>query len=196
MTPGPRPDRTWLRRVGRRLRAVCRCRKETGMVKAGMRVVLLTGCLLLVSGTARTAPPPTVSQMLNFHPRQDGVVCKNPTAQEEAGCKVEPVKNGDKTIGWMLRDASGQTVRRFLDTDGDGHIDVWGYFLNGTEVYREIDSDHNHKPDQYRWLNAGGMKWGVDSHEDGHIDSWKMISAEEVSQEVVMALLKQDVNRL
>jgi hypothetical protein len=166
------------------------------MVKAYVRAVVIAGCLLVLSGTAWTAPPPTVSQMLSFRPRQEGVVCKMLTAQEEAGCKVEPAKSGDKTIGWTLRDASGQIVRRFLDTDGDGHIDVWGYYLNGAEVYREMDTDHNHKPDQYRWLNAGGMKWGVDSKEDGHIDSWKMISAEEVSQEVVQALLKQDVNRL
>src|SRR5262249_53056339 len=128
-------------------------------------------------------------------PKQDGVVCKVPTAQEEAGCKVEPVKSGDKTIGWMLRDASNQTIRRFIDSHGDGHIDIWSYYNNGVEVYREIDTDHDPQPDQVHWLNAGGMKWGIDENADGKIDSWKMISAEELSQEIVQALLKQDFAR-
>jgi hypothetical protein len=165
------------------------------MVKAGIKAGVLAGCLLLVSGMAWAAEPPTVAQMLKFHPRQDGVNCKTPTALEEAGCKVEPVKTGDKTIGWMLRDSSGQILRRFIDTDSHNRIDVWSYYANGVEVYREMDTDHNGKPDQYRWLNAGGMKWGIDENEDGKIDAWKMISAEEVSQEVVGALLKQDFAR-
>jgi hypothetical protein len=165
------------------------------MVKAEIKAGMLAGCLLLMSGVAWAAEPPTVGQMLKFHPRQEGVNCKTPTAQEEPGCKVEPVKSGDKTIGWALRDSSGQTLRRFLDSENRNRIDVWSYYFNGVEVYREMDTDHNGKPDQYRWLNAGGMKWGIDENEDGKIDSWKMISAEEVSQEIVAALLKQDSAR-
>jgi hypothetical protein len=165
------------------------------MVKAGMKTGVLSGCLLLAGGMATAAEPPSVAQMLKFRPRQDGVICKTPTAQEEAGCKVEPVKTGDKTIGWLLRDPNGQILRRFVDTDGHNRIDVWSYYQNGLEVYREIDTHHNGKPDQYRWLNAGGMKWGIDENEDGKIDAWKAISAEEVSQEIVAALLKQDFAR-
>jgi hypothetical protein len=165
------------------------------MEKAGIKVGVLAGCLLLVSGMASAAEPPTVAQMLKFRPRQDGVNCKTPNAQEEGGCKVEPVKSGDKTIGWKLVDSNGQILRRFVDTDNHNRIDVWSYYLNGAEVYREMDTDHNGKPDQYRWLNAGGMKWGIDENEDGKIDAWKAISAEEVSQEIVAALVKQDFAR-
>src|SRR5262249_4540024 len=48
----------------------------------------------------------------------------------------------------------------------------------------------------YRWFNAGGMKAGLDLDEDGKIDTWKIISAEEVSQEVLQAVLTRDFARL
>src|SRR5437868_7730760 len=40
------------------------------------------------------------------------------------------------------------------------------------------------------------MKWGVDLNKDHRIDSWRMIAAEEVSQEIVQALIGRDFNRL
>src|SRR5206468_660429 len=69
----------------------------------------------------------------------------------------------------------------------------------GVEVYRETDNKHQNKPEAgftYRWFNAGGMKWGIDVNGDGKIDYWKLISAEEVSQEVFRALATNDGNRL
>ena len=56
------------------------------------------------------------------------------------------------------------------------------------------------KPDQYRWLNGGGSKWGIDDNKaarpDFHIDRWRVISAEEVSQEILQALITKDFARL
>jgi thiol-disulfide isomerase/thioredoxin len=155
----------------------------------------MASCLLLWGGAAPVEAAPTVTQMLNFRPRQEGVVITTPTAQEEAGCKVELAK-GRKGSGWILRDGSGKILRRFYDTNDDNRIDVWSYYKDGVEVYRETDTNFNGKADQYRWLNTGGSKWGVDENEDGKIDSWKMISAEEVSQEVIQAIVKQDFARL
>src|SRR5262249_60992342 len=60
----------------------------------------------------------------------------------------------------------------------------------------EIDTNTDDVPDQYRWLNSGGMKWGVDVNADGKIDAWRMISAEEVAQEVFLATATNDYNRL
>src|SRR5207245_7871750 len=54
-------------------------------------------------------------------------------------------------------------------------IDVWSYYKDGKEVYREIDSTFTGKPDQYRWFNDGGAKWGVDETKDGKIKFWKVI---------------------
>src|ERR1700736_3335563 len=171
------------------------------MAMARLRAGLVTGCVLLWGGAVSVgwAAPPTVSQMLNFHPKQDGVVCSTPSAQEQEACKVELV-SGSKpgSSGWLLRDPQGRPLRRFFDSNGDRQIDVLSYYLDGVEVYRETDSNLNGKIDQYRWLNAGGMKWGIDLDEDDkhRIDTWKQISAEEVSQEVLQAFLTRDVARL
>jgi peroxiredoxin len=40
------------------------------------------------------------------------------------------------------------------------------------------------------------MKWGVDVNGDGKIDGWRMISAEEVAQEVFLATATRDYSRL
>lgn len=158
------------------------------------RQLLLVGCLLLCAAPAGAAP--SVGQMLNFAPRQKDVVYSTPTTAEQDKCKVELIKGQNKGSGWLLRDPNGQPLRVFFDTNGDNKIDVWSYYKDGVEVYREIDSTFTGKPDQYRWLNAGGMKWGIDEARDGRIKAWKAISAEEVSQEVLQALIAKDYTRL
>jgi hypothetical protein len=165
------------------------------MAKAGVKVGLLASCLLLLSSATPSWAAPTVAEMLSIKPKQDGVVYTIPTPQQEKDCKVEKYKGGKKGSGWVLRDGAGQTLRLFYDSNDDNRIDIWSYYKDGVEVYREIDSNFNGKRDQYRWLNAGGMKWGIDENEDGKIDVWKMISAEEVSQEILMAIIKQDFAR-
>src|SRR5206468_5240718 len=54
----------------------------------------------------------------------------------------------------------------------------------------------NKRVDQFRWLNSGGMKWGVDTNEDGVIDGWRMISAEEVAEELFQAVAEHNAARL
>src|SRR5262249_39421055 len=122
--------------------------------------------------------------------------------QEENQCKVEPVKwNGRQGGGWLLRDAKGQPLRRFVNTrytgtpDDKSKMDIWSYYQNGVEVYREWATKNGDPPDQVRRMNAGGMKWGVDENKDGKIDGWKMISAEEASQELLMAVATRDPAR-
>ena len=83
-------------------------------------------------------------------------------------------------------------MRRFVDTNDDNVVDQWSYYKDGLEVYRDIDSNFNGKADQHRWFHTGGSRWGLDSSEDGVIDSWKAISAEEVSAEVVAAIAAHD----
>jgi thiol-disulfide isomerase/thioredoxin len=165
------------------------------MAKARVGAGLLAGCLLLWAGTSSAWAAPTVAQMLSFRPKQEGITYTIPTQAEQDACKVELVKAG-RGSGWLLRDANGKALRRFFDTNGDNKIDIWSYYLNGVEVYREIDSNFNEKADQYRWLNTAGMKWGVDVNEDGKIDRWKAISAEEASQEILQAVMTRDYARL
>src|SRR5262245_9159416 len=167
------------------------------MAKARMGAKLAAGCLVFFGGLAPAMAAPTVAQMLNFKPRHEGVAYSKPTEQEQQSCKVELVTGARQgSSGWVLRDPNGKPLRRFFDSNGDKHIDVISYYQDGVEVYREIDSNFNEHFDQYRWLNSNGMKWGIDQNEDGKIDAWKIISADEVSQEILQALIHKDFERL
>jgi hypothetical protein len=167
--------------------------------RQGRFIPLLAGTLVLLGALAPFAaaapiPPPTPQQMLNLKPKQEGVSYTIPEADKVATCKVEKV-TGRKGSGWILKDADGKTLRLFFDTNADDKVDVWSYYKDGVEVYREIDSTFSGRPDQYRWLNAGGTKWGIDEAKDFRIKYWKVISVEEVSQEILAALAARDFAR-
>ena len=143
--------------------------------------------------TSRAAPPP-IEQALGLNSIQRDVEYDRPTAEEAAKCAIQ-AENVGQAKGWVVRSAAGQTLRKFVDTNGDNVVDLWCYYQDGLEVYRDIDADHNGKADQYRWLNTAGSRWGLDTNEDGKIDSWKQISAEEVSAEVIGAIVARDATR-
>ncbi|MBL8799169.1 MAG: redoxin domain-containing protein [Planctomycetia bacterium] len=165
------------------------------MATARMGAKLVAGGLVLLGSAAAAEAAPTTAQMLGFKPKQEGVVITTPTAEELAKCKVELVK-ATRGSGWMLKDEKGDLLRRYMDTNGDNKIDVWSYYHKGLEVYRELDTNFNDKVDQYRWLHSAGSRWGHDPVEDGKIKGWRVISAEEVSQEVLQALVKRDFAKL
>ena len=140
------------------------------------------------------AARPTPAQALQLTPIQANVDYDTPTAEETDKCTVEPVKEGD-VVGWALLDPTGRPLRRFLDTNGDNKVDLWCYYQEGVEVYRDVDGNFNGKADQYRWLGLGGTRWGVDRDENGTVDEWRMISAEEVTAEITAALRERDAAR-
>ena len=127
---------------------------------------------------------------LDFKPMQKGVEYDEPTAEEREQCELKPY---DKS-GYIVLGPQKNVLRLILDTNGSGRTNQWSYFRNGIEVYRDMNTQGK-GVDQYRWLNNAGTRWGVDLNGDGVIDSWKMISAEEVSQEIVEALATNDVAR-
>lgn len=144
---------------------------------------------------AANAETPSVEQALKLAPVQKNAEYDRVTPEEAAKCTIKAEKQGGET-GWIVRDAAGQMLRRFADTNGDNVVDLWCYYQSGIEVYRDIDSQKNgSKADQYRWLNTAGSRWGLDSDENGVIDSWKQISAEEVTAEAVAALAAGDAAR-
>jgi thiol-disulfide isomerase/thioredoxin len=164
------------------------------MAKARIGPGVIAGFLLLW-GAAEMRAAPTVAQMLAYRPKQEGVVVSTPAPEKLDQCKVELVKAGSISA-WVVKDGDGQIIRRYYDATGTNKpVNVWSYYLKGVEVYREIDTNYNGKVDQYRWLNAGGTRWGLDPTEDGKIKSWKAISPEEVSQEVLAALGRHDLAR-
>jgi hypothetical protein len=159
----------------------------------GLARALLGGCLVVGGNCASALGAPPVSKMLEYQPRHEAAI-STPTAAEQASCKVELVK-GKVGSGWALKDAQGRLLRRYYSSDGR-NVDTYSFYLDGVEVYRDIVSPGSRAPDQFRWLNAGGSKWGVDEDKNGTIDTWKVISAEEVSQEILKALATRDLHRL
>jgi hypothetical protein len=171
------------------------------MAKARTGAWLVAGWLLAWGGAAPAWAAPTVAAMLAYRPKQNGVVYSTPTPQEQELCKIEQVSGSGRGSGWLLRDPQGRSLRRFFDSHWvqgtrTSRIDVYSYYLDGVEVYRETDTKYSGAIDEYRWFNASGMKWGVDLNGDGKIDYWKMISAEELSQEILQAVITKDFDRL
>lgn len=145
-----------------------------------------------MTGVAMAAPP-TAEQALGLSPIQKGVEYDTPDKASIAKCKV--AAESSDSSGWVVRTDANEVLRRFLDTNGDNKVDQWCYFRHGVEVYRDIDVDFNGMADQYRWMGTAGTRWGLDANEDGKIDSWRSISAEEVTAELVNAVRDRDAAR-
>ena len=137
------------------------------------------------------AAAPSAEEALKLTPMQPGVDYDRPRPEDVAKCKIKLL---DGRKGWVVESPDGVVLREFIDTNGDNRVDRWSYYKDGLEVYRDIDSDFNGKPDQCRWFHTAGSRWATEN-DDGVIDSWKSISAEEVAAEVVAAIATQDVDR-
>lgn len=155
---------------------------------------LVAGGMLTVSGAPAIAAGPSAAAALALRPVQKDVVYQQVAEADVDSCRVEDLREGDWS-GWLVVTADGTRLRRFADTNGDKKIDLWCYFDQGVEVYRDVDADFNGKADQYRWMGTAGTRWGIDENEDGTINRWKQISAEEVSAEVIAALAQRDAKR-
>lgn len=165
------------------------CTVQNGFVRAFLPL------LVVFFGSTCLAQSPTPQVALSFKPSQTGVDYDMPAEADFDKCKVEVERVG-KGSGWVVTGPQGQVLRRFVDTDGNNTVDLWRYYSNGLEVYREIDTNADNKNDQFRWLNTGGSKWGLDANQDGKIERWKTISAEEASQEAVRAMAGGDAEAL
>jgi hypothetical protein len=167
---------------------------------------LLAGCVLVTCAVTQIhaqakRTPPTPAQMLDARlaPKHDDVVISTPGPDELAGCTVASVQGPQGASGWVLFDAKKLPLRRFYDSNGDDKVDVWSYYKDGVEVYREFDTTFKGAPNNFRWVNGGGMKWGVGSvNSSGKavITAWRMISAEEVGFEAYQAVANNDLPRL
>jgi thiol-disulfide isomerase/thioredoxin len=172
---------------------LCSLFEETIMQRV-MRRILATAIAVSASAAGfASAAPPTAEQALGLSPIQKNVQYDVPDKLAVAKCKVT-AEAGDVT-GWIVRTDAGELLRRFLDSNGDNKVDQWCYYRHGVEVYRDIDANFNGMADQYRWLGTAGTRWGLDKNEDGKVDEWKQISAEEVTSELVTAVRERDASR-
>jgi thiol-disulfide isomerase/thioredoxin len=154
--------------------------------------IALALALVTLSAPASAAQP-TVDYALGLAPFQKNVDCDRVSPDQVKSCTIKMEKEGGLNA-WVVRGPRGEVLRSFADTNGDRVVDRWSYYKDGAEVYRDVDSNHNAKADQARWLGAGGSRWGVDEDENGSIDSWKAISAEEATAEIVEALKSREAS--
>lgn len=155
---------------------------------------LLSISTLVVALLACPAVAVTVQDALKLAPIQDDVEYDKPTDKEAEGCKLSTEKIANMAA-YVVRGAGGQVLRVFGDSNADGELDQWSYYLNGIESYRDIDSNFDGRADQYRWFGLGGSRWGVDENQDGEIDTWKFMSPEELTAEAVAAVAAKDVKK-
>lgn len=158
-----------------------------------LRVVTTAGMLLglcLLNSKARSQDSQLKTAM-DIKPKHD-VDYEIPDAEVLKDCKVSKTT---QPAGFVVHHESGRVLRRFVDTNGDGPLDQWSYYKDGKEVYRDIDSNYDRKTDQYRWVGEGGTRWGIDQNQDGVIEAWKVISAEEVAFECFSAIQSRDETR-
>ncbi len=153
-------------------------------------IVAAAAASALLPGTAEAAQA-TVADALAVQPRQKDVDCDRPTAAEAERSTIRQEKV-DGVAALVVRGPAGEILRAFADTNGNRVVDRWSFYKDGVEVYRDIDSTHDTKADQSRWLNAGGTRWCVDTDGDGMADTWKVLSAEEATAEIVQALRDRD----
>jgi len=166
---------------------------------SALAVMTAVLCSFWVSSVAEAqAQKPTAEQLLKgYVPVQKGVEFDTPDPSEFAKCQVTLEKGS-----YVVTGPANEVLRRFTDSNGDGVPDMFRYYHLGLEVYREIDTNGDYKakkntrPDQFRWMNWGGTRWGIDQNEDGKIDSWKVISAQEAARVAVEALINGDLQAL
>ncbi|MEM7475163.1 MAG: redoxin family protein [Planctomycetota bacterium] len=166
---------------------------------SGLRIVgcsMLALCLFAIPSYATYAQEVDrqLKQALSYKPRQKNANFELVTEAQQADCSIEKTTRG-RAQGFLVSGPAQQTLRWFADTNRDDKLDQWSYFSDGVEVYRESDTDFNGTADVFRWLGSEGIRKGVDSNEDGEIDTWEMISAEEVTAEVVAAAASRDAKR-
>jgi thiol-disulfide isomerase/thioredoxin len=150
--------------------------------------------LSIASGSVAVAATPSVETALKLVPVQASIDYDIPSEAQIAKCTIK-AEAVDGRTGWVVRGPGGELMRQFVDTNNDNVVDQWCYYSGGLEIYRDIDSNFNGKADQYRWLNTAGSRWGLDEDEDGKVDAWKLISAEEACAEAIDALVHRDSNR-
>ena len=167
---------------------------------------LLAGFVLLLGSVTQThaqGAKYSPKDMLDARlaPKHDDVVLSVPTPEELPSCSVVSVQGGSASSGgFLLLDANKKPLRRFFDSKGGGKVDIWSYYKDGVEVYREFDTAYKGTPNNFRWFNGGGMKWGVGGVDPktgkAFISTWIMISAEEAAQEAFLAVARRDFTRL
>ncbi len=85
---------------------------------------------------------PQVTKALSYKPRQINVNYDQVAEKDIEKCTSQ-YENKNGAEGLTIYGPEGQVLRRFADVNKDRQVDMWCYFKDGIEVYRDIDSDFN-----------------------------------------------------
>lgn len=132
----------------------------------------------------------TPEQILKVEPTQKDVPADVPADHEIAQCKIIEFSEGNYH-GVCLTKPDGNTpLRVWCAPEGARTVEQVRFFRNGIEIFRDIlGSDR-----QCRWLNDQGSRW-ANLNEEKEITSWRSITPEEATSEIVAALASGDLNR-
>ncbi|MBL8810995.1 MAG: hypothetical protein JNM43_12525, partial [Planctomycetaceae bacterium] len=183
-----------MRQVTIRQRAATEYAKNVSGVLLALGMMLVSGAPVLAQ---QSQLPPAEQWLKTYVPAQKGVEIDTPPAAEFGKCRVASENGSVAVYG-----PANEILRRFSDSNGDRYPDMFRYYHLGLEVYREIDTNGDYKakkntrPDEYRWMNWGGTRWGIDQNEDGKIDVWKVLSAQEAARVAVEGLINGDLQAI
>ena len=111
------------------------------------QILLVAACIAFLFGVSMTSlaadslsPSQALAQGLTFSPVQSQVEYTIPNKEDAQKCTIQPEKEA-KGTAWIVRNERGQVLRRFADTNNDNVVDLWCYYLDGIEVYRDRPRD-------------------------------------------------------
>lgn len=136
-----------------------------------------------------------VERALSYKPVQRLVDYDIPSKADVESCKIEDSLAKYKKPGFVIYDKSGRLLRLFFDVNRDGDLDSYSYYKDGVEIYRDIDTNFDKKPDQFRWMGSAGLRHGIDVDGNRSIDRWQKISASELAEEVFHSIRTSDSAR-
>jgi hypothetical protein len=170
------------------------------MMPSQVAVKTLAVFVLVVgfAAAARAQPTAVDAKWALKQPKQPGVNVSTPAPDQAERCKVSPIANPKepgKALGYLISDPDGKPVRQFVSYDSK-NFNIVSFYLDGVEAYREVYPPQPNEPYQFRWLGPNGTKWGLAHNRDFVIDEWAVISPEEVSQELLSAVIANDPKRL
>ncbi|MBI2477924.1 MAG: efflux RND transporter periplasmic adaptor subunit [Planctomycetia bacterium] len=93
----------------------------------------------------------SVRDILAFKPEAAGIDYDQPTDSEIDACRVV-LEPGE---AWTLLDRDLVLLRRFVDKNHDGVVDLWAYYKAGEEVHRDVDTDYDGKIDYAEGVDDG-----------------------------------------
>lgn len=157
--------------------------------------IVVLGGLFCFTSNLDAQDKSKVEKALSYKPVQRNVDYDIPAAADVKSCRIENTMTKFRKPGFVVYDKSGRILRLFFDVDRDNDLDMWAFFKEGIEVYRDIDANFDGQADQFRWMGTAGLRHGFDLDKNRTIDRWEKISASELAEEVFHCVRTADAPR-